>query len=186
MILLTWLTLVSAAQTGLCQTLPTPTGSAVTAPSSGVKEGHLGELRISAQQLVHALELGNVKALTELFDAGGVVFGIEPPPIDLTELRRQFEGRHGVYCLLFDTQCLRKEAGKNPNRKRLYSFRDLLTKASKRDISVNLVEGDEGPFGEVRVLLTGGPIEQNPGGRTLDFSLTWDGHEWRLAQVEYL
>src|SRR5437879_6559939 len=78
------------------------------------------DLKTTGNKLLRIIENGDPQALSALCSKKGVVFGIDQPEISLREIQKQIRGKYGVYCLIFDTTCLRK----HPAFQHRYAYRD--------------------------------------------------------------
>ena len=103
------------------------------------------DLELEAERLLTVVENGDPKEVLLLMSTKGVVLGVDEPRIPLGAIRRQFDSKDGLYCALFDTQCLRKEdaaerakAGAPLRAEPLYSYREILQKASARELKVSV------------------------------------------------
>ena len=66
-------------------------------------------LEKTANEFLVLLESGDPVDFSAVISRKGVVFGIEPPPISFRETQKQIKQKEGVYCLLFASECLRRE-----------------------------------------------------------------------------
>jgi hypothetical protein len=103
------------------------------------------ELDGAASALISAIKSENPKNLMALLAANGVYLGVDGPLVPLTSIRKQMATRSGVYCVIFDSACLRKEV--NESRKRsgatatdeeILSFHDHILKESDVAIKTTL------------------------------------------------
>lgn len=96
------------------------------------------ELERSASAAVEAIRSGKPEKLMPLLAARGVFLGVDGPLVPLSAIRKEISTRTGIYCVIYDSGCLRKEV--NESRKRsgapplepaeIMSFRDQLMKSN--------------------------------------------------------
>lgn len=171
-----------------CQQTTTANQNKEKAPARTASEEKLKqELELTGKRLLTIMEKGDPKELIALCSRSGVEFGIDWPPISLPNIRKQVEKKEGIYCVLFDTKCLRKEDeafwGKEGPPEPIYSYRELFQKASSRDVKVFVLH-EPTLMGQVSVYLRGGPSDkllENP----KDFFFVYEDGKWKLAAVPY-
>jgi hypothetical protein len=143
------------------------------------------KLEEAVQKFVDILEKGQPEDLLGIVSKDGVVFGIDSDPIPFLQIQTQIRQKKGVYCLLFDTDCLRseelqywKKAKHSGNIKAVISFREAIRSASSRKINVS-------PDGGVawNLKLEGSPAEGNMNATTFGFDL--ELNTWKLTSIEY-
>ena len=131
------------------------------------------------------LEKGQPGDLLGMASKNGVVFGVDSDPIPFVQIQTQIRQKKGVYCLLFDTDCLRneelqnwKKARHSGNIKAIVSFREAIRSASSRKINIS-------PNGAVtwNLKLEGNPAAANINATTFGFAL--EQNTWKLTAVEY-
>jgi hypothetical protein len=158
------------------------TSTTAKSPSRGEV---LKKLQETVQKFMDILEKGQPEDFFGIASKDGVVFGIDSDPIPLLQIRAQIHQKKGVYCLLFDTDCLRNEEFQNwkkakhsGNIKAIISFREAIRSASSRKINVS-------PDGGVtwNLKLDGNPAEGNMNATTFGFAL--EQNMWKLTSVEY-
>jgi hypothetical protein len=107
-------------------------------------------------------------------------------------LHSQLQQKRDLYCFFFETDCLRKQdeeqrrAAKAPPRKdALYSYRDLLRRASSKELKVSEYKDHGALLGRVLVNLR--MNEKIPGERkrVLDFTFANENGRWKLTGVPY-
>ena len=142
------------------------------------------ELDAAATRLLRLLEKGEPGGFAALCSADGVLFGAARESTPLEDLRAAFAKKQGAYCLLFSTECLRasRAATTRPADLPLFSLRDRLLKASKReaDLEVNRVEGTW--VGDVFLRLEGAPGVAT-GRQPIEFSFGYEEGRWRLIAI---
>lgn len=150
-------------------------------------------LKNTTERLLTILERGEPREVISLISSKGVVFGLEPPPVASTEIRKQFAAKTGVYCLLFDTECLRKEdraerekAGAPTRVTPLSSYRERVQKASHRKVRSQLIQQEGRWAGHVTVLLESPANDDNISPEnSIEFEFVFEEGEWHLAGVVY-
>lgn len=144
------------------------------------------EFAQAVEQFLALLESGEPEKFPDLCSEDGVVFGLDPPAIPLKKIREEIENRTGIYCLLFDTACLRKQAagqksGK-PDSGRLLSVRERLRSATAREARIALTAVDELWAGDLQLELEfpAPPPRRREG---IEFSFERTGGGWRLIAI---
>lgn len=94
------------------------------------------DLKETGGKLVQVLRVGKAEDFLDFCSKNGVIFGIDQPEIAVREMRRQIRQKRGVYCLLFDTNCLQKEKGFESS----FSYRQLLSESTEQEIKVGLIQ----------------------------------------------
>jgi len=94
------------------------------------------ELDRAASSAIAAIKSGEPEKLMPLLAAKGVVLGVDGPLVRLSSIREQMSARTGIYCVIFDSSCLRKEvnesrkkAGATSGDEEIISFRDLVLRS---------------------------------------------------------
>jgi hypothetical protein len=150
-------------------------------------------LELSAKDLVSVLEKGDSQAFLAMMSRRGIVFGLEPPPISLANIQKQFRKRKGAYCILFDSVCLRKEdaaarkrAGAPALTEPLRSYRDLLGSFPKRKIQVFVEPLAESWAGRIVVSFDREPSDTDTSNlEPLEFLLIREGGGWKITAIVY-
>jgi len=116
-----------------------------------------------------------------LFSEKGVVLGVDGPLVRLASIRREISAKTGIYCVIFDSSCLRKEvdasrrnAGAPVEREEILSFRDHLL---KRDPVVKTSLDDSASF-------CGGMTRDGSPSFELDWE--WTPMGWKIVAIPYL
>jgi hypothetical protein len=153
------------------------------------------ELRVGAAKFVATVETKNTSALLALFSKQGTSFisgtyALPKVHYSLAEIHKDFESRSGVYCVFFDTACLREVDSKerarqqaNPPRILLRSVIDLLASTKQR----RFVTYPESAFNnKVTLLLSSRTTETaRLGEDALNFYFRWEDGEWKLRNMEF-
>jgi hypothetical protein len=150
-------------------------------------------LKVTVEEMLAILRDGGPATFLGLISRDGVTFGIDGPPIALSEMRRQFGVKGGTYCILFDTQCARREnererarAGVPPPREPIFSYRDLLKRATQRRVRVWVSRDRAGWWGEAIVTLGGDDTETvDSEDGSLNFEFAYEAGAWKLRAVVY-
>jgi hypothetical protein len=138
------------------------------------------ELNGAATEAIAAIKSGKAENLLPLLAAKGVFFGVDGPLVPLSSILEQMSTRTGIYCLIFDSSCLRKEvnesrkkAGATPADEEILSFRDHILRTDP-------------------VIKTALAADSFCGGTTSDgsplFNLEWErtSKGWRIVAIPYL
>ena len=143
------------------------------------------ELSETVQKFVTILQDGDAEGFLSIASKEGVAFGIDSDPISYSKIQEQILQKRGVYCLLFDTDCLRKEelrewqkAKHKGNIDAIISYREALRLASSKKINIS----PEGLF-TWKLGLNNHPADSLINTTTFGFAL--ENGRWQLGSVEY-
>ncbi|MFQ5684738.1 MAG: hypothetical protein ACE5HC_15905 [Candidatus Binatia bacterium] len=158
-------------------------------PQSTTEEGQTSErdkklledLNAAGEKLVQIIKDADTEGFIRLCDSDGI--GLEPD-IELTidDIRNQMRQKKGLYCLLFDTECLQEESGNDSYK----SYRDLFRSAHNLKISASLsYEFPEGRLGGVGVKWEGDPdpSEVTSGKQFPAFMFIYRNSTWKLNEI---
>lgn len=165
---------------------PTPPAQQPAPPAGEPSAEELEkEFARAAEQFLALLESGDPEKFPDLCSEDGVVFGLDPPAVPLKQIRKEIENRTGVYCVLFDTACLRQQAAEQKSGKSaagLLSVRERLRSATAREARIELTAVDELWAGDLQVELE---LPSPPPRRreVLEFSFERTGGGWRLIAI---
>jgi hypothetical protein len=91
----------------------------------------------------------------------------------------EFQTKSRIFCLFFNTDCLRTRAG----FERKYCYKDLLSKADARTVSYRTERDGKSLIGEMKVNLKGGPIEGLKAANPLEFDFQDENGHWKLVSL---
>ena len=157
-------------------------------------EDHLRrELEATAKRFLVIIEKGDPKEFPLLCSRKGVVFGIDQPEISLAAIRRQIDKKEGVYCLLFDTDCLRKDdavlwgkEGPPARTEPLYSYREIFRKTLPRELNASVSRISGVWSGYVTLALKRQPVIQSGQvEKPLEFEFVYEKRQWKLVAIPY-
>jgi hypothetical protein len=137
------------------------------------------EFEKTSTMFLDAVVAGKPGVILGLWSKDGVVQGIDGPTTSGSQIKKQFDEKIGMYCLMFDTDCLRKQ----PGFERQYSYRDLLSKVTTRKVKRRVVRYPDGLMGELRVELDGGPVEEVRDRNPFEVAFAYENGEWKLATL---
>jgi hypothetical protein len=164
-----------------------------------VVHGSLGaepqqELRSGAEDFAKLVENRDLPALLSRFSEQGASFvGTAYVPLNTSlspqAINKDFETKTGVYCLFFDTSCLREEDSKERTRHNgrplnipLRSVIDLLATAKAK----RFVTYDNLSNGKVSLILSDRtPDTARLGQDALNFYFRFEQGQWKLRNLEY-
>jgi hypothetical protein len=150
------------------------------------------DLRSGAAEFVKLIEKRDLPALLSRFSEQGTSFvGTAYVPVEASqqEIQRDFAAKAGVYCLFFDTSCLRDEDLKERTRQKgrpltlpLESVIDLLATAKAKKI----VTYENLSNGKVSLILSDRtPDTARLGQDALNFYFRFEQGQWKLRNLEY-
>lgn len=126
----------------------------------------------------------NVNGFLKLVPVTGVFIGTDEPRSSRQVIQRDMDRKQGIYCLLFDSECLSKErSGKTKPQSHICSFRELLAEPNQITID-NTTERHEGE----QLTLIDVQIDNykcSSGQLLLRFVFVRSGTEWKLRAIPY-
>jgi len=153
------------------------------------------DLKRGAEKFVTAVESKDASALLDPFSEQGTSFisgahALARASYKRSEIRKEFETKTGVYCIFFDTKCLReadsKEGGRQkapPIRVPLRSIIDLVATAKQKRFVTYAISAANG---EVTLLCCDRtPDTARQGEDAVNFYFRKENGEWKLRNVEY-
>jgi hypothetical protein len=153
------------------------------------------DLKQGAQKFAKTIEDKDLSGLLNLFSEQGTSFtsgtyALSRVSYSQDDIRKDFAAKTGVYCLFFNTQCLRDADSKErtrlnrpPSKIALRSVIDLLAAASeKRFVTYDISSIN----GKVSLLLSSRtPDTARLGEDALNFYFRLENGEWKLRNVEF-
>jgi hypothetical protein len=136
-------------------------------------------LEIVVKQFVVTLKDRDVETLTRQFSKKGVVFGIDSDPISSQVIRNRMKKNEQLYCLFFDTQCLRRD----PSFQKQFSLRDSLLNGKTNHWQVTINQQSQSPVGEVRLFVEGNPNRSQTGDEFCNLTYKFEGGTWKIQEV---
>ena len=136
-------------------------------------------LKKSGSVLIDSTINENTEGIVSLWSESGVAVGIDGPVLSTSEIKMEFQTKSRSFCLFFNTQCLRTQAG----FERKYSYKDLLSKAETRAVSYRMQKDGKTLIGEMTVSLKGGPIESLKVVNPLEFDFQYENGHWKLVSL---
>ena len=103
---------------------------------------------------------------------GGIYLGVDGEKLPKSNLARQIKMKKGVYCLLFDSACLRTET-----HDETCSYSEMLSDGDRLKISTSLRNYEHTPQAEITVSVRGYPCASNP--EMLNFIFNREASGWR-------
>jgi hypothetical protein len=152
-------------------------------------------LRQGAQKFVNLVEAKDSLSLLNLFSEQGTSFvsgtyALSKVEFSQSEIRKDFEAKTDVYCLFFNSQCLRDadsrervRLNKPPLKIALRSISDLLAAANEKRFVTYDISSENG---KVTLLLSARtPETARLGEDALNFYFRQENGEWKLRNVEF-
>jgi len=153
------------------------------------------ELKKGAEKFVALIESKNPSALLELFSEQGTSFisgtyALPKAEYLPAEIRKDFETKTGVYCIFFDTACLREtdskervRQGARPIQIPLTSVFDLVATAKVKKFATFDVSGMNGMV--ALVLTNVAPPEARTGRDAVVFYFRSEQGQMKLRNIEF-
>jgi hypothetical protein len=145
-----------------------------------------------ADKLIAVVQDGKESELLEFWSHSGVSFGVDGAVVGKRTLLRQLQQKQDLYCFFFETDCMRKQdeeqrrAAKAPPRKEaLFSYRDLLRRASAKELKVSEYKDHGALLGRMLVNLTMNGKISGERKRVLEFIFANENGRWKLTSVPY-
>jgi hypothetical protein len=155
-------------------------GKAKGCPAGSQPDVLKQQLNGAASAAIAAIKSGKPENLIPLFAVKGVFLGVDGPLMSISSIREQMSKKTGIYCLVFDSSCLRKEVNESRQKagaitadEEILSFRDHILKSDP-------------------VIKTALWADASCGGTTSDgsplFDLEWERTStgWRIVAIPYL
>ncbi len=136
-------------------------------------------LKKSGSVLIDSILNENLDGIAALWSESGVAVGIDGPVLSTSEIKAEFQTKSKSFCLFFNTDCLRTQAG----FEKKYCYKDLLSKAETRNVSYRMNRDGKSLIGEMRVDLKGGPIEMSRAANPLEFDFLYENGHWKLVSL---
>ena len=133
----------------------------------------------SGSALIDSILNENAEGIAALWSESGVAIGIDGPVLSTSEIKTEFQTKSKSFCLFFNTDCLRTQAGFEQK----YCYRDLLSKAETRNVSYKVGRDGKSLIGEMRVDLKGGPVEMSRTANPLEFDFLYEDGRWKLVSL---
>ena len=138
-------------------------------------------LEAAARQFVGALKNGDAGSILQQFSKKGVVFGIDSDPLPWNKIKQQMKKGGDLYCLFFDTQCLRKD----PSFQKQSALRDILVGGKSYRMQVAVGEEFHRRTGFVRLFVESNPDRTQEGKEFCDLGYVFEDHAWKISEVQY-
>lgn len=154
-------------------------------PKSAVQR----QLEAATRSLLAVIRTGAPTAALPQLSPRGVVLDLDGERHSITDIRRHFAQRTGLYCRWFDTACLRREmeeqsadieTQRTPDPR---SYRELLRLVKSVEMT-SLAHPDQPGRGLVSVCVRGPEIAPAGAGYLLEFGFERVGGAWKLAMEE--
>ncbi len=139
------------------------------------------ELGRASSAAIDAIKSGKPDKLMPLLATRGVFLGTDGPLVSLSAIHKEMSARTGIYCVIYDSACLKKEvnvsrkkAGITPDTTVIMSFREQLVKSN---VTIRSTISSDG---------------SSCGGTTSDgspsFDLEWErtSSGWKIVAIPYL
>ena len=197
-LLLAPILLIVLALSAACRGRPTentggysPQGDGAKAGTKSVEvAGSASQLKQRAQEFAALLETGKSADLGHWISREGVSIGVDTDPISVTLVQQQVGEQKGIFCLLFDTECLRK----NDREKRkqahaasldrsLYSYWDLLRKSRSKKLDTYEQQTPTGHVGRLTIRIENGDQIKDNETLEMEFMFVPEGDSWKLSAI---
>ena len=144
-------------------------------------------LQGAVENFVAALREQDADALVRQFSSEGVVMEVDGDPIPLDQIRRAMRKRGQIFCMYFDTRCLRKY----PSFRAETALRDLLigAKSYRLQAAVNpaLQQADKlhRSFANASLFVEGNPARAKRGDQICTIVYVLEHEQWKITLVEF-
>lgn len=150
----------------------------------------LQQLEVTGKKLIQVIKESNAEEFVKLCDLEGLELEADGN-ITFKAIREQMRRKTGLYCLLFDTKCLRREeesarqkAGATPAASTWKSFSDIFASVPNLTIDAGLsYELKEGRLGGIEVKWDGDPSGLTYGNEFPVFGFIYRNGVWRLTDI---
>jgi hypothetical protein len=147
-------------------------------PESG-QSSSKESLEVSVKLFLATLKDRDEEALTQQFSKGGVVFGIDSDPISMQAIRKRMKKNEQLYCLFFDTRCLRRD----PSFQKQFSLRDSLVNGKGHHWQVAINLQSQPITGEVRLFVEDNPNRSGTNNEFCNLTYILEGAAWKIREV---
>ena len=139
------------------------------------------ELERASSAAIDAIKSGKPEKLMPLLSTRGVFLGTDGPLVSVPAIHKQMSTRTGIYCVIYDSACLKKElndsrkkAGASPDTTGIMSFRDQLERSN---VTIKTSMSSEASS------CSGTTSDGSP-----SFDLEWKrtSSGWKIAAIPYL
>jgi hypothetical protein len=154
-----------------------PLGATKDAPKDN-KAPVPGDLEKLEQSFVLAIKAKDTEAFLRLVSDGGMYLGVDAEKSSKKAIANQIGARKGVYCLLFESACLRAET-----RRDTCSYSQLLSDGDEEHTSTTLGNFDNRAQAELTVMVRNDKCNSGP--ESLSFIFNHEPSGWKLVAIPY-
>jgi hypothetical protein len=149
-------------------------------------------LEETTQKFILAIRGGSPLELLGYWSDDGVSFGVDGDPVSKQQYREQVKQKGDLFCLFFDSGCLRRwaNAARGGSSKRganavLYSYRDLLTQSKAATPKVSQRKEAGISAGDLKIRIENGDNLKGNEQTELEFAFALEKGTWKLTSVIY-
>jgi hypothetical protein len=146
----------------------------------------------TTQEFILAIRQGSPLELLGYWSDEGVSFGVDGDPVSKQNYRDQVKQKGDLFCLFFDSDCLRHWAntargghGKRIANAVLYSYRDMLTQAKSATPKVSQRKEGGISVGDLKIRIENGNKLKGNEQTELEFAFALEKGTWKLTSVIY-
>jgi hypothetical protein len=132
------------------------------------------------EHFLRAIKEKNAHLFLGFVSDDGIYLGVDSEKLPKKDVAREIRMRKGVYCLLFDSACLRAETHDETCS---YSYSEMLSDLDKLKISTSLGHYQNTPQAEITVSVRDYRCPSNP--EMLNFIFNRERSGWRLVAIPY-
>lgn len=132
------------------------------------------------QRFLRAIKEKNADLFLGFVSDDGIYLGVDSGKLSKKDVAHEIKMRKGVYCLLFDSTCLRAETHDETCS---YSYSQMLSDAEKIKISTSLGNYKNTPQAEITVSVR--DYRGTSSSEMLNFIFNREASGWRLIAIPY-
>ena len=158
-------------------------------PTKEQDAGISSDLKVLEHNFLAIIKKGDVGSLQTYISPDGVFLGIDSDRSSRASILAELRKKQGLYCLLFDSECLYREVNVARNRSRSQSFqarwcsyKEFLTEGSGK---VSTTRHHYKDRDQAEIIVTATDYKCNLPNNMLDFVFTRQRGQWKLTAVPH-
>ena len=152
-------------------------------PSTGQSAQDNKAVLALQNQLIRILIDKDTTKFLSLIGSSGVTFGVDGDREFKDQILEQFDQKRGAYCVLFDSKCLLREAGRKRESQHVCSVHDLVSGAN--GWSMEHQAGQYDGRSQIHLILKPNSESCSNGKDPIEFVFTEFTDGWKLVAVPY-
>ncbi len=137
-----------------------------------------GELLRLQEEFLSTIASGKPDRFLEYLAGDGVYIGVDGPRMSAQDIQDEIRSHRCVYCLLFDTVCLRQET----HNSSICSYKELLSSPTQRNAHTSARVFERKEQAEIIVDVRNTRCDKT---ETLNFVFNKQASQWKLVAIPY-